>query len=441
MLLGFVQNWFAPRANPIGVDFGTDCIRMAQVQWTGQEYRLAAAASADVPHHVRRDPHARLEYFVEAARELLTSGQFRGRQAVLGLPAATMAIQHVRMPKLDDNETKKALPHEVRGKLPIDPSHALIRHLVAGEVYQEQELLNEVIVMAASREWVNQFLAAASRAKLDVIGMNVEPKAIVDCFAQVYRRKTDMDVTSCFLDVGCTGTRVVIARGQQVLFARSIPIGGDHFTRAAAQELRQGLDETRLLRLKLAASAAPALDDHRERHTVATGESEATPPPAAVAEDARFALLDAVAPESPERAKVSTAPAAAQPAARPEADIARRVEQACREPLNRLVEELELCRRYHESTFPDKPVNRLVFVGGEARQRALCQHVARELGIAAQLGDPLVRMGRISDVGLESGIDRRQPQPAWTTAIGLSLGPSKPQARGAGSEARTEARA
>jgi hypothetical protein len=43
--------------------------------------------------------------------------------------------------------------------------------------------------------------------------------------------------------------------------------------------------------------------------------------------------------------------------------------------------------------------------------------------LAAQVGDPLVRMGRISEIGIESGIDRRQPQPGWATAIGLSLGP------------------
>jgi hypothetical protein len=32
-------------------------------------------------------------------------------------------------------------------------------------------------------------------------------------------------------------------------------------------------------------------------------------------------------------------------------------------------------------------------------------------------------MGRTSEVGPESGIDRRQPQPNWAVAIGLSLGP------------------
>ena len=100
-----------------------------------------------------------------------------------------------------------------------------------------------------------------------------------------------------------------------------------------------------------------------------------------------------------------------------------KVNSACREPLHRMIEELNLCRRYYESTFPDKPIDRLIFVGGEARQRLLCQHVAREMGLAAQIGDPLVRIGRISDIGIESGIDRRQPQPAWAVAIGLSMGP------------------
>jgi Tfp pilus assembly PilM family ATPase len=103
---------------------------------------------------------------------------------------------------------------------------------------------------------------------------------------------------------------------------------------------------------------------------------------------------------------------------------ARQVEHACREALGKLTEELDLCRRYHESTFSTRPIDRLVFVGGEARHRNLCQQIARQMSLAAQVGDPMVRMGRTSDVGVESGIDRRQPQPSWAVAIGLSMGPA-----------------
>jgi cell division ATPase FtsA len=275
--------------------------------------------------------------------------------------------------------------------------------------------------------------------------MNVEPKALVDCFGHVYRRKNDQEVTNCFIDIGSTGTRVVIARGEHIFFARSIPIGGDLFTRAVAHEFHHGFDEAKLLRIKLCASA-PALDESREKHAFPPVQAPvplSAVPPVVAAQDGDesesagvgggFALLDAAIRASsnaaPAPAPVSreqrTTDAAAQPAVSTNHDnaIAARIEKACRDPLVKLVQELDLCRRYHEATFPSRPVERLVFLGGEARQRTLCMQIARELGVAAQLGDPLVRMGRVSDVGIESGIDRRQPQPAWSVAIGLSLGP------------------
>ena len=101
----------------------------------------------------------------------------------------------------------------------------------------------------------------------------------------------------------------------------------------------------------------------------------------------------------------------------------RTVERIMGELAQKIVGELDLCRRYYEATFPNKPVDRLVFIGGEAKNRALCTSIAREMGLAAQVGDPLVRMGRVSEIAIESGIDRRQPQPNWAVAIGLSMGP------------------
>jgi type IV pilus assembly protein PilM len=287
-MFSFVQNFLTPKSCPIGVDCGSDCLRMAQVQRSGTELKLIAAASADVPTHVRHDPNARLNFFVESARELLASGKFRGRQAVLGLPAASMFIQHLRMAKLDPDAMKKALPWELRGKLPIDPSHALLRHVIAGDVYEGQEPKSEVIVIAAAKEMVNQLLAAAAKAKLDVTGMNVEPKALVDCFSQIYRRKSDENATSCYVDIGCVATRAVIARGAQILFARVIPVGGDHFSRATAQAMKIKLEAAKLLRVKLAQSAGP-VEEPKERPAPRIAEVEAS-------EENSFALLSASVP-------------------------------------------------------------------------------------------------------------------------------------------------
>lgn len=433
MLLRFVNNWFAPRCNPIGVDFGTDCLRLAQVQWMGTEHKLIAAATADVPSHVRNNLSARIEFFVETTRDLLAQSDFHGRQAVLGLPAAWMHVMHLRLPKMDDEALRKALPWETRGKLPIDPSQALIRHLIAGDVYQDQEPRDEVIVLAAAREAVNQLLAAAARAKLDIVGMNTEPSALLDCFGHVYRRKPDAETVNCFIDIGSSASRAIVTCDQQILFVRTIPVGGDHFSKAVSTSLGIGLDDARTLRIKLAHGQAAA-----EESADAPPAPIVAPAPAAAKTenpDDGFALLQAGLRASERKNQVETGvpvtsdrsplyvPPSASASPQHEAAIA-----ACMEPLNKLVHELDLCRRYHESTFPNKPISRLVFVGGEARHRALCQSIAQRMSIAAQVGDPLVRMGRISELGTECGIDRRQPQPSWAVAIGLSMGPAAAEA-------------
>jgi type IV pilus assembly protein PilM len=372
-MLGLVQNWFGPRCNPIGVDFGTDSLRLAQVQWIENDWRLTAAASAFVPADMRRDPGARWDFFTQTMRDLLATGGFHGRTVMLGLPAANMHIQHVRMDRMDSAQLKKTLPWELRGKISIDPNQAVLRHIVAGEVYVDQEQRQEVIVLAAPRDAVDQMLQAAAKAKLDVVGMNVEPMAVLDCFSHVYRRQSDVETTNFFVDIGAVATRAVLTRGRQILFARNIDIGGEHFTAAVAQARKIDVEGARALRIKLC-------------------ESQPTGPTAITTKD------DLAAPR-------------------------QQVEQAHQEHLKRLVEELDLCRRYYEATFPAKPVDRMVFIGGEARQRWLCQQIARDLSLAAQLGDPMCRMSKWCRLGIESGIDRRQPQPAWAVAIGLSMGP------------------
>jgi Tfp pilus assembly PilM family ATPase len=182
-----------------------------------------------------------------------------------------------------------------------------------------------------------------------------------------------------------------------------------------------------MLRIKLC-HLQPNFDEQRQKRDVETPAPEQAAPEAP-SEENSFALLgSAIAAGSPPVAPSSSATATVVAPAPAALDSrAEAVDQACAPLLAKLVDELQLCRRYYESTFPNKPVDRLVFVGGEARQRTLCQQIAQSMGLAAQVGDPLVRMGRVSDIGIESGIDRRQPQPGWAVAIGLSLGPATAQ--------------
>ena len=82
-----------------------------------------------------------------------------------------------------------------------------------------------------------------------------------------------------------------------------------------------------------------------------------------------------------------------------------------------------MCLRYHQGLFPERSVNRCIFVGGEARQVWLCQQVMKGLDLPAQLGDPLMRTTRDKNV-TTPGVSFDEPQPGWAVAYGLCSAPT-----------------
>ena len=98
------------------------------------------------------------------------------------------------------------------------------------------------------------------------------------------------------------------------------------------------------------------------------------------------------------------------------------VEQPLEAPISALASEISMCLRYHERLFPDRPVGRAVFIGGEARDLSLCQRVAKLLRLPAQIADPFACVQKTGKEPLRH-IDINAPQPGWTVPFGLSFAP------------------
>ena len=346
---------------PIGVDLGTSAVKMAQLRITENVTELLAAGSAMVNVSAARDFPSRLECLGAGISNVLKSNPFVGRQCILSMPSEFTAVQHVKIPKLPPQDIPQALQWELQGKLPFPPEEAVIRHVIAGEVFGDGESRQEVIVVAVDRQNIEECLKMAAHAGLEVVGVNIEAYAIVECFARLFRRASDEGRTILFVDIGAATTQVALAHGNKPVFARNLMIGGEKFDQAVAQGLKISAEQARALRI-----------DARKVQGDTPAEAEL------------YHLLD--------------------------------------QPLNVLADELTQCLRYYESVFRNQTVERAIFVGGQAYDKKLCQILAQKLNLPAQIGDPLMRIERIGGAGLSSGLDRREPQPDWAVAVGLSVG-------------------
>ncbi len=391
-------SWFASKVTPIAVDIGTENIKLLQAEPRDGQFRLVAAASEAIPEEARAKVADRDAFINDALKKMLNDG-FRGKQVVTCLPSHAMAIQHLRIGKMSAEELTKALPFEAAGKLPFDPNRAVLKHTVAGEVFQGQDSKQEVILMAAPRDAVDRHLNLLSKQKLEVVGIHVEPNALIECFAHLFRRKGDENICTMFIDMGASSTHVVISHGKSLVFAKHVSTGGDVFNKAVADLLKIGVAQARDMRVRASKQQAQAA--RLPAGIVALGGEQSGHP---LGRNNNGTPVTGIDPEMVE--KVSEATAA---------------------PLESLMNELVLCMRYYEGIFPGKVVDRAIFVGGESRHVPMCQKIAQRLGLPATLGDPLARL--MKDTVTQTKVDVRQPQPGWAIAVGLAMGlsPAAPE--------------
>ncbi len=359
---------------PIGIHLTPDAVQMVQLCQVDDRVEVVSRAA-----HYFSSPSATLARLVAAGggpnkgspnrrevdynrcrtfvRQKVSKDGFRGKEAVISLPAEHLAIQHVRMAPMPPEELAAALPAELQGKLPFAPADAIIRHVLAGTVTENNETKQDVIVLAAERFIVERHIQAMTRLGLNVVGVGVEPCAMCYPYAFASQRPTPSGGgPPCLMIVhlGADETHVAILRGQETTFVKGVDHGTDELIEAIAKEKSVPL----------------------ERAAEMVGKWRESPGPETFQES-----LD--------------------------------VYNAISWSLERLADEIQSCIRYHASLSRGAPIDRIHFVGPEARDRALVSVLSTHLDIPSEIGDPFAAVKGEPD---PDGV-----HPDMAVAVGLSL--------------------
>lgn len=408
---------FGNQAPPIGIEFGTHSLKALQIDPSGKPTVMAAAA-IDTPEKLLTDDVGRMAFQAENLPTLIREAGFKGKRAICSLPAKQTIVQHIQAPKNEGADMASAVQNQMQIQMGIDPRSAVIRHFEVGDFTRSGGTKTEVICFAVARDVVFRQIEALRRAKLEPVGIHSSQVAVARAFDRITRREEDAKLTTLFIDLGAGTTKVVITHGRDLAFAKTIDVAGRTFDEVCAKQLDCGLLEARRQRLMLATQAAPpetpaprAVDGagqmtgrrvmkdadgvSRDLGGIAAAVDRRTGDPTpGVTED-----LSTAAPSSLSNGKLDLT-----------------------EPLEWLTDEISMCLRYHQSLFPERKINRAIFVGGEARHMGMCQHVARVLRTPSQIADPLAhlpRKGRDKAVN----VDLTTAQPGWATPLGLCFCP------------------
>ncbi len=340
------------RRGPIGLDLGSRSIKLLQL--SADRSRILEMARWDLPAAHDAQPNERRAQVTEALEQLRSGRGFRGREAVLCLGRQHLFVQNIRVPKLSGEELEQAVRAEAEVRAPFPAGEAEIRHLEVGDVQQGDVTKREVILLACHRPVLTDLLTTIEGAGFRPVAVDIEPCALLRCYARQFRRDEDKQQRIMFVHVGASNTVVLIARGADILFVKYVDTSGRQLDESVARHLEIDLTDAAALR----------------RHNGDRRADERDP------------------------------------------EVARTVAEATRPAVEQLASELSLCIRYHSVTFRGGPLARVVLGGGEASQ-SLVDVLSSRLDLRCELGDPLRsfeplgKPGRIGQWDLVTGLALR----------------------------------
>jgi Tfp pilus assembly PilM family ATPase len=287
-------------------------------------------------------------------------GGFTGGQVISCLPSDLLKIKSLRLDTSDPEQIDDIIQTEVAQRFGMNPELDEIRYMVAGNVYQGEEIKNEVIFFGINREQLADHICLLEEANLTPVSMDTVPCALFRSFQATLRRREDRDIVSVFVDLGSRYTTVIIGRGQEITFVKQIPIAGDQLNQQVASSLGIEIDEAIQLRVRL---------------------------------------------QDPETSQI-------------DAETARAVIDAMSNSIEDLAHEISLCFKYYAVTFRGQRPAEAVFAGGEAYEAALMDALRRHLGVNIRIAEPL----RGYDLSKADFNRRQNPQMCeWAIAVGLAL--------------------
>lgn len=241
----------------VGLDIGSEAVRAAAVDTSGRVPVLRRFAAEALPRGaVVAGEILDGEALAGAVRALWKRRRMPRKRVVVGIAGPRIAVHRLEVPSQQEQELWEALPGLVQEAVPTSIEEAVIDYVPLEEFTAPAgEPMLSIVAVVAPRETVEAALAAARRAGLGVMSVDLTAFGLVRAaFGAGLGRETPG--SRGLVDIGATLSQVVVVRGGVVRAVGAIPLGGDQFTAALVEGA--GLDWAEAEQRKRITGVAPS---------------------------------------------------------------------------------------------------------------------------------------------------------------------------------------
>jgi len=212
----------------LGIDVGSSAIKVVELAPGAKGLRLVRAAT--VPLEAGRVDVGE-ERVRAALRSALASQRAQPTAVAGGISTRSAAVREIKLPHTSEDNLGRMVRFEAERFIPFPIDQVTLDHHVMDSQAQDAA---RVLVVATRKEDALGLLKLLSGLNLPEAAIEVTAIASFNALS----RDGGPDSPSAIVDLGHRSTDIVLRRGQDLVLARSAPVGSQELTEAYQQDLQ-----------------------------------------------------------------------------------------------------------------------------------------------------------------------------------------------------------
>lgn len=217
-----------------GIDIGAGSVKVVRVSG-GRRPRLVYAGMVEAS----LDPERRSIASADI-RYLLSAKKSAAKKVLAVMPGTQLTIRFVALPKMPRHELKEAVRWEAKRHISYPLNAAQVEHIILGERREGGVDKYEILMVAAERGAVVEFLVPFNEAGVKVAAVDANPLALRNLHFPPGKKQIG---NTMIVDMGAGKTEIDIFKDGGLRFSRCVDAGGLDITRAIAEQLGISLAE------------------------------------------------------------------------------------------------------------------------------------------------------------------------------------------------------
>ena len=234
------------KKNVIGLDIGSSSIKIVELREVKDGFKLQHLGISPLPPEAIVDGALMDSVtIIDTIRDLVTSTS-KTRDVVTSVSGHSVIVKKITLPFMTETELEESIQWEAERHIPFDINDVNIDFQILGYRSENPDLM-DVILVAAKKDIINDYVSVIMEAGLNPVVMDIEAFALENMLGINYEIEKD-DIVA-IANLGATVTNINILKDNLSAFTRDIFKGGNQITEEIQRQLHVDYEEAEKIKV------------------------------------------------------------------------------------------------------------------------------------------------------------------------------------------------